>query len=626
MKRLLALLLIAFCPWLAWAQVLAAGPSPTSFSGMANVPSLAALQATPSTFAAAIIRLDYAAGNGAPPIVYTSSPSACSLNAGAGDGAVQVRSSDGKCWIAQFPDGGADVREWGARTDGSSDAGAAINRCFAVESACVIPASTLGMVVTTPVVVPPRGSLVGASFSGLNNPYPAMTFPGQSFLLCNTPVCVTLGNGSSPASASIKDIIISRNGTPTPGAIGLYVDGGYNINISHVGIYNHDSCAKFANGISAHADQVFLALCRTHYYVFDGWPEVQIIGGRAGANGSGNYPASADFVYQTLTGVLGPGGGPNTIIFDDYQFNPGSGGVQCAFRWGGWTGSGGDRIETKLSNIHVEYHPISGGGIFCSDRTVPVISELFVHDMVAQLSNGTTPLFSLDPATALSKWYFDNNVFGCSGVSLTPAPASGPAFQDVHFSHNFGCVSAKFISNSVGNNTLYTVENNWNALTIGGSWYQLNMLNDIQNSLTDAATGHVAMSSAFGSTWTPVLSFGGGSAGLAYATRGGLIQRTAQGGFIATFTISLRSKGASTGAAQITGIPYACSSGAQGGTPDLLGNMRSLTGAAVLAAQNGPGTRIALYQSGSTGNVRITDANFTNTSYIEATITCKQAR
>jgi Pectate lyase superfamily protein len=63
---------------------------------------------------------------GAPPLFFTPWGSACSLNAGAGDGGSQVRSADSKCWLGQFPVTGADVREWGAIADGSTDVTAAI--------------------------------------------------------------------------------------------------------------------------------------------------------------------------------------------------------------------------------------------------------------------------------------------------------------------------------------------------------------------------------------------------------------------------------------------------------------------------------------------------------------------
>lgn len=59
--------------------------------------------------------------NNAPPVWYLPSNSLCSLAAGAGDNGAQVKSSDGKCWIAQFSAAGVDVGEWGAIGDGTTN-------------------------------------------------------------------------------------------------------------------------------------------------------------------------------------------------------------------------------------------------------------------------------------------------------------------------------------------------------------------------------------------------------------------------------------------------------------------------------------------------------------------------
>jgi len=47
------------------------------------------------------------------PLAYTASASTCSLNSGNGDNGSQVKSQDGKCWIAAFPPGHLDARWWG---------------------------------------------------------------------------------------------------------------------------------------------------------------------------------------------------------------------------------------------------------------------------------------------------------------------------------------------------------------------------------------------------------------------------------------------------------------------------------------------------------------------------------
>jgi hypothetical protein len=85
------------------------------------VPSNAALIASATTsFPNGVYRADFAAGNGASPLFYLPSASACSLNAGAGDNGSQVRSADAKCWLAQFGPAVSN-KQFGAVCNGVAD-------------------------------------------------------------------------------------------------------------------------------------------------------------------------------------------------------------------------------------------------------------------------------------------------------------------------------------------------------------------------------------------------------------------------------------------------------------------------------------------------------------------------
>lgn len=99
--------------------------------GVVQAPNNSFLRAAPSTAYPAIMRAGYAAAGDAPPLLFLTSGSACSLNAGTGDGGSQVPSSDGKCWIANFPNGPRDAREWGAIGNNSTDNTAAVQACWA---------------------------------------------------------------------------------------------------------------------------------------------------------------------------------------------------------------------------------------------------------------------------------------------------------------------------------------------------------------------------------------------------------------------------------------------------------------------------------------------------------------
>lgn len=85
--------------------------------------------AATTTFPSGVIRYDYAPGNHAPPIVYLPSAAPCSLYSGLGDGASQVPSSDGKCWLGQLGST-ADVSEWGVATS-ASDNGPMLDKAMA---------------------------------------------------------------------------------------------------------------------------------------------------------------------------------------------------------------------------------------------------------------------------------------------------------------------------------------------------------------------------------------------------------------------------------------------------------------------------------------------------------------
>jgi len=121
-------------------------PARADFPGIGREPSVAnltELQAASSfSFPFGVWRLTYGNGNGAPPLFYQPSNSACSLNAGAGDNGSQVQSADGKCWLAQFPIGVADPREFGADPTGTNDSSAAFSSAAAATGNVQFPPGT----------------------------------------------------------------------------------------------------------------------------------------------------------------------------------------------------------------------------------------------------------------------------------------------------------------------------------------------------------------------------------------------------------------------------------------------------------------------------------------------------
>lgn len=104
----------------------------------------AALRNLTSLFSTAVIRLAPTTGVTAPPVVYVPSAAACTLNGGAGDGGSQVRSSDGKCWLAKLGPNPTQVSVWeGADPTSATDSTTALQYALDWSAANALPV-TLG--------------------------------------------------------------------------------------------------------------------------------------------------------------------------------------------------------------------------------------------------------------------------------------------------------------------------------------------------------------------------------------------------------------------------------------------------------------------------------------------------
>lgn len=99
------------------------GVNVTSF---ARAATNAALTALPSTLGT-VLRTGYTVDGDVPALPYVASGSACSLNAGAGNGGSQIPTSDSKCWIASLDPLNIPVVQFGAKCDGTTNDAAAIN-------------------------------------------------------------------------------------------------------------------------------------------------------------------------------------------------------------------------------------------------------------------------------------------------------------------------------------------------------------------------------------------------------------------------------------------------------------------------------------------------------------------
>lgn len=556
--------------------------------------------------------------------------------------------------IKRFHDAvGVSVQEFGAACDHTTDDTAAINAAFAQSAAT-------GSVIRFPAA--PCRSAAGVTMpAGASAEFPAFlpTNPPASIgIQCDNgvAVCLTIiGDNTSLGSASLMNASIFSSGTPTSGSVGVRIQGGYAISAVNLNIFDFDTCAYWgpgstsAGGIRTEIWNLREGKCASHWNVVDGWPEITVVGGTAGANGA-EYSSSQDFLYQTESANVGAGGGPNTVTFDDFHFVvPGMGSSGCPFRWGGWAGTGGVRAETRLTNFHVELHtPIDA--LFCSDATVPLLQQLYVTNMLSSTSYGGSNnghVFDFNPATALKSVNFVGDTFDSCisalplGITLAPMPSSGPGLQDVHFAAVSSCGGASFTSNSVAGSTLMLTGNTWGSLRIAGNWTDLESHGDQFASLVDTASGNVAIGNAQPQSWTPTLEFCTGSVppcsgeSVGFSTLGGTVTRTAEGGFIATVNMVTASAPVSpTGAAaQFVGLPYVCANGTNSlAAPSAGGAVSHSFGFAMGTAlpltdwinPNFPGQQALVLDKGG-GEGPLLDTDFGSNSFIFLTLTCAKA-
>ena len=118
-------------------------------------------------------------------------------------------------------------------------------------------------------------------------------------------------------------------------------------------------------------------------------------------------------------------------------------------------------------------------------------------------------------------------------------------------------------------------------------------------------------------TWTPTITFGGGSTGIAYGAQEGYYTRVGNTVHI-TCVISLTSKGSDTGSAVVEGLPFTSrntSGSAQTIGPVLATTMASL-GSVPCAVAGDATSNAQLFDSSASGFSFLDDTNFNNTSAI----------
>ena len=212
------------------------GTGNTSISTAITINNNTQLTALSSSITGPVIRLGYAAAGDAPPVVYTRSNSACSLNAGAGDGGSQVPTSDGKCWLAKYADT-IDIRGFCSATQRATDistcAQNAINAAQAFSgvsyggATVYFPASASPYKLTGTLSV--TGSFVNLKGDG----------PQGSFINCQNGAsdCISIGSAASASRRqSVKGLGII--GTSKTGGAGIHFVNTYDATAEDLALDN----------------------------------------------------------------------------------------------------------------------------------------------------------------------------------------------------------------------------------------------------------------------------------------------------------------------------------------------------------------------------------------------------
>lgn len=390
------------------------------------------------------------------------------------------------------------VADFGAPTDGTTDALAAFQRAAAAGGRVIVP----------PISFRLSGTLT------LNG---AVTFQGNSYfgnvqagtkLVCDLAVtpCVTIDGGVGNQPSGLVDILVTRAaGTVPDSSQGIRVTGAYNVVLDNVGSYRSADCWYFhsdgTTGLGYHVKNLFTGACKTNHVVADSIPELYVLGGRLGMNGLGDLSPTS---YIKITGgsdTPNAGMGPNTIIFDGVQFNQGQNTVSYWLDFVSVLGAGVNADIFRFSNSYVE--AVSTAMIH-SDATTAKIYKLGLANMT--LNNPSAAVWGLNAATQPIGIEIAASDFTCADFTLAPTAAMDITVAASHINCNTSLTGA---TGAIAHLTGTTFTGN---LTVAGAWNLFDCATCAFNSgsVTNTATGPVIAPGAW-KAWTPSMACGSGT-------------------------------------------------------------------------------------------------------------------
>lgn len=462
----------------------------------------------------------------------------------------------------------------------------------------------------------------------------------------NVSPCIILGSQeivpySSLGGNALKQISITRESPhlPPPRSIGVQVRGPYAPILEDVLVYGHAQGYVFKTdgifGNAAFCTRIFSAGITDSHMVIDGWPEIRVSQSRFGSNGLADRDCNAYVRISNVTTAGNPAG-PNTVVFENCQFNQGSGEVTAALDWRDLK-SGGPIIpappnptfqgsiitEFKWIGCHFENwrHAIQ------TDSSVQFLTRLTLIGNTFLDNFGTASFWNLfpgtsntQPGTSLSHVNIVGGEIVCGEFSINASPFQGQTnglnVIGVSFPVGKTRVSGSLLTGQTSSTVNFVANAYAGGLDISGSFAQANF-GGTGSPVTNNAGGVISIEVPNGesvSSWSPILLIGGEPSTVAAIGQWQLV-----GNLVTySFEITVREKGGGTGAVSIAGLPLESSStigGAGGGGLTYSVNMEDLPGTIIGEVSQG-GTVLNLFVQTTTGIGTLNESNLTDASYL----------
>lgn len=541
----------------------------------------------------------------------------------ADNGGTILVATDGARWHLQVI-GSPTVKQFGARGDGATDDYLPFAKALLACPRVVVPHTDSGYYLSAGLVVATNRDLTGELFLPGNDQRST-----KLIFANNVPVCLALDgvlpSGVGGGTSSAHKLVVTRQGTPPAGAIGVQVRGQYNSILEDIFSFNHQINYSFyghggrtdnasANGIASTCSRVFSGGAYDVHFEIDSWPELRVTGGRAGMNGYGDAAANAHVRITSPSGGSG-GAGPNTIIFDNYQFNQGgTAGPTNFLSFVNNQASAGNQAIFMFSNCHIEH--ITGAYIK-TDANSRWIQRL---SFTSVTFNDIIPMFDLSVNTEIDSLKFT----GCDIAASTFNPVVNYINGLQAVGNNFSGTIATLTAPPTNNWCIAFSGNTWGSgasLTLGGTgWaegsfydsfsFGSNFVDNTGSPNVTYVQPKVALSS-----WTPVVNIGGSPTGVAGAFSG-VYQRIGRL-VVLNFRLSFTSKGSNTGPVTITGLPFAPAGSAldaSSGMCAYVQNCPGLTGQ--MSVHMKDTAQMELRQAYASGTNTVTDANLASNTFI----------